>query len=364
MNQVIPRCLGLITADMVADAIRSYTQESSSRIGMIIGTFAAVPYVHLQLEARRRMYPEVPLLVHDDSSKQQERLRKLCAEYGADFLTTEERLPSHNGDLSCFSRGLQWAAEHGIEFLLKLSRRWVWKEDFRPSLLASFETGAPTVTYHTRTYGFGFRSECVAMKVSEWNTPSIRSQIASKIAERVPGVFVERYIHVLAMEIAKRAKWSGPNKTGDRTGYAPWPFMGDDRHSRHPSRMWHNSESAEDYAALAREWGLTYTAQDFRDPNMGEGAVPAAKKSCCGGGKGATPLQSIGNAVKAAGRVVAAVVSGDEVTVTEDVRQSRLAVCRTCEHLRHARVDYCNLCTCWLRAKRLLATEQCPAGKW
>lgn len=82
MNQVIPRCLGLITADMVADAIRSYTQESSSRIGMIIGTFAAVPYVHLQLEARRRMYPEVPLLVHDDSSKQQERLRKLCAEYG------------------------------------------------------------------------------------------------------------------------------------------------------------------------------------------------------------------------------------------------------------------------------------------
>ena len=35
---------------------------------LVIGTFASTAYIHLQLEARRRLYPEVPLLVHDDGS--------------------------------------------------------------------------------------------------------------------------------------------------------------------------------------------------------------------------------------------------------------------------------------------------------
>ena len=38
------------------------------KVAVVVGTFAAVPYVHLHLEARRRFYPEVPLLVHDDGS--------------------------------------------------------------------------------------------------------------------------------------------------------------------------------------------------------------------------------------------------------------------------------------------------------
>ena len=37
-------------------------------VGLVVGTFAAVPYIHLHLEARRRFYPHVPLLVHDDAS--------------------------------------------------------------------------------------------------------------------------------------------------------------------------------------------------------------------------------------------------------------------------------------------------------
>jgi cephalosporin hydroxylase len=54
-------------------------------IGLMVGTFAAVPYIHLQLEARRRLYPHVPLLVHDDGSTKRDDLQRLCAEYGCEF---------------------------------------------------------------------------------------------------------------------------------------------------------------------------------------------------------------------------------------------------------------------------------------
>ena len=54
-------------------------------IGVVIGTFAAVPYIHLHLEAWRRLFPHIRLLVHDDASPEQERLRRLCAEYGCEF---------------------------------------------------------------------------------------------------------------------------------------------------------------------------------------------------------------------------------------------------------------------------------------
>ena len=32
-------------------------------LGLVIGTYAALPYIHLQLEARRRLYPDVRTLV-------------------------------------------------------------------------------------------------------------------------------------------------------------------------------------------------------------------------------------------------------------------------------------------------------------
>jgi hypothetical protein len=37
------------------------------KIALVVGTFAAVPYVHLHLEARRRLYPDIGMLVHGSS---------------------------------------------------------------------------------------------------------------------------------------------------------------------------------------------------------------------------------------------------------------------------------------------------------
>ena len=108
----------------------------SPPFALVIGTFASTAYIHLQLEARRRLYPEVPLLVHDDASPAAEILQALCGAYGAGFIRTPLRLPPCKGDLSAFARGLDWARGLGADVLVKLSRRFIPLTDWRPSLAA------------------------------------------------------------------------------------------------------------------------------------------------------------------------------------------------------------------------------------
>lgn len=71
-------------------------------VGVVIGTFAAVPYVHLQLESWRRNYPQTPLLVSDGASPVADELRKLCASYDAVFVSNPARLRQTVGDLSAY----------------------------------------------------------------------------------------------------------------------------------------------------------------------------------------------------------------------------------------------------------------------
>lgn len=42
-------------------------------------------------------------------------------------------------------------------------------------------------------------------------------------------------------------------------------------------------------------------------------------------------------------------------------KESRLAICRLCEHFE---ANHCRLCSCYMPAKAALATASCPAGKW
>jgi hypothetical protein len=251
-------------------------------IGVVIGTFAAVPYIHLQLEARRRLYPHVPLLVHDDASPAQEELRRLCAEYGCEFESNDRRLPTHVGDVSCFVGGLLWAQRNNLDVVVKLSRRFLpledWTTELRDLALAS---QYPTYSNVTKSFGFGFRSECVGMAVREWISGRAHEQLAM-IAMAPQPPFVEALVHNIAKRLtefrSERAmRWDereGP-RPDDRNGYAPWDFMGTDRCERYPGFLWHNSARPGDYYELARQWDLPYGVDDFLDPNQGFGGVPA-----------------------------------------------------------------------------------------
>ena len=240
------------------------------RLGVVVGTYASVPYVHLQLEARRRLYPEVPLLVHDDASARGAELRALCADYGAEFESNLQRGEHDKGDLSVFLGGLLWARERGLDLLVKWSRRFLPLRDWRPELLALARASQyPTYSSWTRHLRFGFRTECTALAVEAWFRGGATAGLAQGICGRHPGL-VEAFVHNLARQLATgRCRHAlaydhaHGYRPGEIDGYAVWPFLGFDRATRYPEFLWYDSASPAEYAALAREWDLPYAPADF-----------------------------------------------------------------------------------------------------
>jgi hypothetical protein len=76
-------------------------------LSVVVGTHGSPAYVHLHLEARKRFYPDIPLLVHDDNSQEEEKLRELCQRYGAEFMTTGKHQGHFEGDDACFHECLE-----------------------------------------------------------------------------------------------------------------------------------------------------------------------------------------------------------------------------------------------------------------
>ena len=170
-------------------------------LGLVVGTFAGVAYVHLQLESRKRHYPTVPTLVHDDSSHAASQLKRLCDAYGAEFECNEQRLPHCLGDISAYYGGLKWAQKHGIEILLKVSRRWIFLTDWRHDLRKlAYESQYHTFSNHTTTFGYGFRTECLGMSVKRWANSGFLRDCIDRIGER-RSVFVEGHLHQFARRL-------------------------------------------------------------------------------------------------------------------------------------------------------------------
>jgi hypothetical protein len=247
------------------------------RPGIVVGTYAALPYVHLQLEAWRRFYPGVPLLVHDDGSHQAEELRALCSRYDCAFERNEERLLHSLGDLSVFVRGLRWAARSGVDLLLKVSRRWLFQTDWVPSLTAlALQSQYATYGSYSMTYQFGLRSECIALAAAPWKQRGFLADAAKHI-RCGRGVLVEHYLQGFARRLEKTngsmaERWREAHPMPEaRSGYALWTLLGTDRHDSSPYYLWHDSSEAQDYLRISRAWGLPYGVDAFRDPNQTAG---------------------------------------------------------------------------------------------
>lgn len=229
---------------------------------LVIGTFGSVPYVHLQLEARRRLYPALPLLVHDDASSSTDALRDLCASYGAAFETNGldqgGRLTKGSGDLSTFVGGLQFAAEQGARLLVKLSRRCVPIRDFRRSLRRAAGPGEAPIIGAPYARLKAVQTQFVALRTAAWMSTTPRCALIQLIgrarAGGKPGLFVEGVLARIAAE----------SQCGDAAlpWLNPWSFAAYPGR-KHQRYYWHSSHSLADYAELAGTWGLDYSEADF-----------------------------------------------------------------------------------------------------
>ena len=70
-------------------------------------------------------------------------------------------------------------------------------------------------------------------------------------------------------------------------------------------------------------------------------------------------------------RAGAAMLSGQTLSVSADVKQSRLTVCLACPKMQPSAdqtAHLCTVCGCWLDGQHLckacLTTETCPENKW
>ena len=225
------------------------------KVGVVIGTFGAVPYIHLQLESLRRFHPGTPCLVVDDGSPQRAELEKLCEEYGAEFIGREKRMGHIAGDLDVFLRGIEWAKAREIELLVKLSRRFIPSGPWIDELRELHELhNAPTYNARCERWGFGFRSECVAMCVADWEHST--GPIVNNIPKaRLSYLLAEAVVHDCA-GIAWRARNGNVPSEHDHRGYIPWPFMGTSKAEKSTRYLWHETHSTKEYKDFGRALGI------------------------------------------------------------------------------------------------------------
>lgn len=252
-------------------------ENKTPTVGLVIGTYASVPYVHLQLAAWWQYYPTIPVLVHDDGSPSYRELATLCRYYGADCHLATTRAatsPPGLGDLSAFVQGLLWAERMQVDYLVKFSRRWIvlydWATGF--SKFASMKE-YPTYSSYCTSYGFGFRTECLAMKVSSWLNSNFLDDAKSHIA-RAELCLPEMYIHHHAEAIAAKEGVSFKGYPRDypfggcNSGYELLLMLGFDRKARRNKQLWHDYSSPAEYHEAALSMGISqYSLQDFEKVN-------------------------------------------------------------------------------------------------
>jgi glycosyltransferase involved in cell wall biosynthesis len=174
------------------------------KIAVVIGTYGSPAYIRLQLESRKRFWPDAPVLIHDDDSPERDELMRICNEYGALYYSPSKR--SENvGDMAAVVKGIDWAHEISCDIVVKISRRFIiiheWLDAFRT---LAYSTQYPTYAGHCAEYLYPCRSECVAFHVDSWRSSESmqRMRTGIKNGENPNGkLTMEQWYHQQAKEI-------------------------------------------------------------------------------------------------------------------------------------------------------------------
>lgn len=292
---LIPECMSMIGPEKVADAVamstpkpvgidatthttplgaRDTDDHTFVRPGLVrfITTYGGAPYIHLSLELQKQRWKPIHTRIFDDNGLSSASRDFFQSQYDVFTYFTTERLGHYPGDVSAFVA----ASAHGWKLTVKTSCRWVWTDDaWIDELLAiANESGAPTITNIDKSHGYGFRTECIAIRGDLWNNPITLGKLHDYV-ERRKSDLVEGFIHGLARELdiahaCTSLKWRNYKAAHQRGakegGYAVWPGMGESRKEKMASRLWHDIDTPDDYVALAQSIGLKYTVEDFLNP--------------------------------------------------------------------------------------------------
>lgn len=252
-------------------------KRSPPRCLVAIGTYGPMSPAVVELQIRlirKHNGEETPILVHDDHSeeshdekvsaevaaRQRQRLKDLCRDEGVHFRSSPFRLGHGGGDLSAFWHGIRAAKKLGYPFAWKLSMRfmidvpnWIesaltkWaqvetlfsKQFPNPIVLSTHACGTPWPT-------FPYRTECVGMRIEDFDKPLVTCPKGGLLAPRSLGQ------GVIAEPIFAQAVYA----TGGGLAVAP-DWLGHQRPVRRPGIVWHDVPGADkEYLALFEREGV------------------------------------------------------------------------------------------------------------
>jgi len=231
---------------MAVDALRWSEGKPSGREAIVVGHFGIPGAVRFQIALNQR-HLQVPMLVTDDwtwqatrgeegrqdGNRRHNELMDACYWSGAHLRTVNQiaRCKHAGGDLGAFYHGLIWAAENGIEYIMKLSMRaYIHGLDKYLQKTVDlmqkygYHTGSHVCQYGDNKTYYLARSEIVIMHVPTWCKPEILTQLTPR-----PNVGVAE--DIISDIIAN-------NLTQHRLG-PDW--FGADRRKKYPNLLWHDN---------------------------------------------------------------------------------------------------------------------------
>lgn len=237
--------------------------NNNIKVGVVIGTYGAIPYIDLQLYYLKNINQIDNILIHDDCSNKQNELKDLAKKYNIDFYSTPFNMFHKScvgsvGDQNCFYQGLLWGKQKNLDILIKFSRRLIpcykWIDDFKQ--LVKDSNGSTFSSYCTQD-PFPIRTECFGMNVKSWTNDYTLQKMKYFIDLQFP-TFAEYWMDSMAKQIdaqnwsEKYDIWKKNHRIGELySGYVHWyDLLGTCRFNnfnRHSDVLWHQYSKNEDY---------------------------------------------------------------------------------------------------------------------
>lgn len=149
------------------------------KFAFTIGSYRLFDFVRLAAHQIRRLSPDSPILISDDTAPESHLIEKFANEYNCNYRGARQRRGHFAADFQSLVNALAFAEANGCDVAIKASQRFVFRKPesievfrkcFADPKIAVVTPGSPTVmTSHVRSTkgfaAFGTLSDVVAIRV-------------------------------------------------------------------------------------------------------------------------------------------------------------------------------------------------------
>lgn len=216
------------------------------KIGVVLGTQGWYNLTELQIRIIRKMCGHIPILISEDIGKQvTPELFNLKKKYKDVEVWHNSRKLGHGaGDLSVFFKGLVWAKQNNIEYLVKISRRLIievpfWIQYWTKRLI---KDKCSVALQREKHYPWEIQTHGMILKVEDW-FKHIDCVLPFEFDTRNTGSCVELYIYNMV------EKYFGGK-------CSPLSLLSASPLKKSPGVIWHSTHNIEDYKHLFLKYGI------------------------------------------------------------------------------------------------------------